>query len=58
MLVECINDKDWNPEIMKYIREFPIKGNIYTVVKRNHTALAGMGYVLEELNNDPLPVGS
>lgn len=58
MLVECINDKNWNPEILAYAKEFPIKGNIYTVVKRNHTALAGMGYVLDELNNPPLPCGT
>lgn len=58
MLVECINDTNWNPEIVKYIKDFPVKGNIYTVVKRNHTALAGMGYVLEELNNPPLPDGT
>ena len=58
MLVECINDKNWNAEALKHIKEFPVKGNVYTVVKRNHTAVAGMGYVLEELNNPPLPCGT
>lgn len=47
MLVECINDKDWNPEMKQYIKEYPVKGQVYTVIKRNHTAVAGMGYVLE-----------
>lgn len=58
MLVECINDTGWNPEMSQYIKEYPVKGNVYTVIKRNHTALAGMGYVLEELNNPPLPCGT
>lgn len=58
MLVECINDQNWNPVILQYAKELPVKGTIYTVIKRNHTALAGMGYVLEELNNPPLPCGT
>ena len=58
MLVECINDKNWNPEAAKYIKEYPVKGEVYTVVGRNHTAIAGLGYVLEELNNPPLPDGT
>lgn len=58
MLVECINDKNWNAAIAQYIKEYPVQGNYYTVIGRNHTALAGMGYVLEELNNPPLPDGT
>lgn len=58
MTVICINDKNWNPEMSKYIKEYPVEGNTYTVVSRNHTALAGLGYVLEELNNPPLPCGT
>jgi len=42
----------------KYIKQYPVKGNIYTVIGRNHTALAGLGYVLEELDNPPLPCGT
>lgn len=58
MLVECINSSNWPAEALQWVKEFPVKGNIYTVIKRNHTALAGMGYVLEELNNPPLPCGT
>ncbi len=58
MLVECINDQNWPPEMAKYIQQYPVKGNYYTVIGRNHTALAGLGYVLEELNNPPLPCGT
>lgn len=58
MLVECIDASNWNPVILQYAKELPVKGNIYTVISRNHTALAGMGYVLEELNNPPLPCGT
>lgn len=57
MYVECINDTDWSTEAIKYIKEFPVKGMVYTVVKRNHTSVAGLGYVLQELNNPPLPNG-
>lgn len=58
MLVVCINDKNWNPEMDKYIKEYPVKDSVYTVIGRNHTAIAGLGYVLEELNNPPLPCGT
>lgn len=57
MLVECINDQNWNPVILQYAKELPVKGNIYTVISRNHTQI-GLGYVLEELSNPPLPCGT
>lgn len=57
MLVECINDTNWHDEVWKFINEFPIKGEIYTVIGRTHTTV-GLGYVLEELNNPPLPCGT
>lgn len=31
---------------------------MYTVIGRNHTQGFGLGYVLEELNNPPMPDGS
>ena len=58
MTVECINDKNWHPEALKHIKEFPVKGQQYTVIGRTHTAVAGLGYVIEELNNPPLPCGT
>lgn len=56
MTVECINDKNFN-DPLKLIKEFPVKGELYTVIQRNHTNGFGLGYVLEELNNPPLPNG-
>lgn len=58
MIVECINDKDWHPEAVKWIKEFPVKGQYYTVIGRTHTKVAGLGYILEELNNPDLPCGT
>ena len=58
MLVECIDDQNWSAEALKYIVNFPVKGQPYTVIGRNHTALAGLGYILEELKNPPLPCGT
>lgn len=58
MLVECIDDQNWSVAALLHIKEFPVKGQPYTVIGRNHTALAGLGYVLEELKNPPLPCGT
>jgi hypothetical protein len=58
MLVECINDKDWHPEALKWIKNFPVKGDAYTVIGRTHTKVNGLGYILEELDNPPLPCGT
>lgn len=57
MLVECINDKNFI-DPLNLIKEFPVKGEVYTVIGRNHTQGFGLGYVLEELNNPPLPDGT
>jgi len=35
--VECIDDKNWSPEALKYIKEFPVAGQPYTVIGRTHT---------------------
>ena len=57
MLVECINDQNWSEAAKAYIVEFPVKGNVYTVIGRNHTSVAGLGYKLEELTKNPDWVG-
>lgn len=58
MYVECIDDKNWSAEALKWIKDFPISGVVYTVVKRNHCGLGlGLGYVLQELDNPLLPNG-
>lgn len=58
MLVECINDQNWLPIHLKQIKNFPIKGEVYTVIGRNHTAENGLGYILDELDNPLLPNGA
>lgn len=58
MIVECVNDQNWNPVILAHAKELPVKGNYYTVIKINHCGYGlGIGYVLEELNNPTLPNG-
>jgi len=55
-LVECINDTGYKEEHLKYIKEFPVKGGIYTISKK--VVYNGeIGYVLEELNNPLMPNG-
>ena len=57
MLVECINDKNFI-DPLNLIKEFPVKGEVYNVVGRNHTQGFGLGYILEELNNPLMPDGT
>jgi hypothetical protein len=57
MLVECINDQNWHPMALPFIKNFPVKGQIYTVIGRNHT-VHGLAYVLEEIENPVLPDGN
>lgn len=49
-LVECIKDNDYHPLALKYIKNFPTKGSIYEVRKRQHTT-NGLGYLLMEIEN-------
>lgn len=49
-LVECIKDNDYHPKSLQFIENFPVKGDIYTVRKRQHTK-NGLGYLLEEIIN-------
>ena len=49
-LVECINDTGYHELAFKFIKNFPIKGDIYEVRKRQHT-LNGLGYLLMEIEN-------
>lgn len=55
-LVECINDTGWKPESIKYIDNFPIKSEVYTV--RSSVIFNGQtGYLLEEITNPIMPNG-
>ena len=55
-LVECIKDNDYHPTALKYIKNFPVVKEIYTIRKRQHT-VNGLGYLLEEIENPIMPVG-
>lgn len=49
-LIECIKDNDYHPTALKFIKNFPVKGSIYEIRKRNHTP-NGLGYLLMEIEN-------
>lgn len=49
-LVECINDTGYHELALKFIKNFPEKGQIYEIRKRNHTK-NGLGYLLMEIEN-------
>lgn len=56
MVVECVKDNDYHPQMAQWIENFPIKGEAYTVRKRVHTQ-NGLGYLLEEITNPIMPNG-
>jgi hypothetical protein len=55
-LVECIKDNDYHPISLKYIKNFPVLREIYTIRKRQHTQ-NGLGYLLEEIENPVMENG-
>jgi|LakMenEpi03Aug12_release.lakeMendotaPanAssembly.Ray.scaffolds.fasta_scaffold530519_3 hypothetical protein len=55
-LVECIKDNDYHPSALKFIKNFPVKGDIYEVRKRQHTK-NGLGYLLMEIENPIMETG-
>lgn len=55
-LVECINDTGYKEEHLKWIKNFPIRSEIYTV-KTKVVYNGEIGYVLEEIDNPPMPNG-
>jgi len=56
-LLECINDSDYNPEHLKWIKEFPILNEIYLLKSKVMNGDGSVGYILEELNNPPMSNG-
>ena len=55
-LVECINDSGYKEEMLKYIDNFPVKGEMYAV--RSKVVFNGQsGYLLEEVQNPLMPNG-
>jgi hypothetical protein len=56
MVVECIKDDGYHPNMARWIENFPIKGEAYTVRKRVHT-VNGLGFLLEEITNPIMPTG-
>jgi hypothetical protein len=53
----CIKDDGYDPVHTLWIREFPVKGRVYTVRKRVHSRW-GMGLLLEEIVNPIMPNGA
>lgn len=53
-IVECINDS-FPPECLKYIKNFPKKGNYYTIRKVVEYNSGKIGLLLEELINPIAP---
>lgn len=56
MIVECIKDDGYNPNMLKWIHQFPVKGQNYYVRKRVHTK-NGLGFLLDEIVNPIMPNG-
>lgn len=56
MKVRCINDTNYDIVHTLYIENYPVKDEIYTVRKREHTS-NGLGYILEEIRNPIMPNG-
>jgi len=56
MVLECIRDDGYAPEMMVWIENFPVKGQYYYLRKRVHTS-NGMGYLLDEIQNPVMPNG-
>ena len=54
-LVECIKDDGYDEKHLQFIKQFPVKGEIYTVAKTVFTPTQRVGYVLEELVNPVMP---
>lgn len=56
MILECIKDDGYDPNMMAWIQSYPVKGEFYYLRKRVHT-MRGLGYLLDEIHNDPMPNG-
>jgi hypothetical protein len=52
-LVECINDTGYKEEHLKWIKNFVVKGEVYTIRKKV-VANGNVGYLLEEIHNPPM----
>ncbi len=56
MIVECIKDDGYHPQMAQWIKQYPVKGEYYYVRKRVHT-VNGLGYLLDEITNPIMPNG-
>ncbi len=56
MVLECIKDDGYDPNMMAWIQSYPVKGEFYYLRKRVHTT-RGLGYLLDEIHNDQMPKG-
>lgn len=52
----CIKDNDYHPSALKFIENFPVKDEYYTIRRVQHTN-KGRGFILEEVYNPLMPNG-
>ena len=50
MTLECIKDDGYHPKAAELIKNFPVKGEAYTLRARVH-GVNGLGFLLEEIVN-------
>lgn len=55
-IYECIKDNDYHPLALKFIKNFPVKGEYYTIRRVQHTN-KGRALILEEIHNPIMPNG-
>lgn len=56
ILLQCINDKGYQPIHLQWIKQFPKLNEIYTLRDEIKTE-TGIGYLLEEISNPIMPNG-
>jgi hypothetical protein len=57
MELRCIKDDGYDPvHLLLYLKNIPVKGEIYTLRGRVHTP-RGLGYLLHEIENPLMPNG-
>ena len=56
-LLECIDDANYQPQMLQWIHVFPILGDCYEIRKKVITGSGMVGYLLEEIVNPLMPNG-
>lgn len=56
-LLECIDDSNYQPQMLQFIDVFPVLGDIYELRKKVITGQGKVGYLLDEIINPLMPNG-